>query len=107
MDFINTAKAAVMLNIHPVTLRKKVKKREIPSYRVGKKWLFDPIELEIFIKNSQDRPKQEMGHKENICHVKSLASTKGAKFGTTRSRRPMVNGYAEVLGLTTNNKHRN
>ncbi|WP_077478091.1 helix-turn-helix domain-containing protein [Rodentibacter trehalosifermentans] len=104
MQLIGTKKAAEILDMHPVTLREKAAKEEIPAYKIGKKWKFDPEELENHLKKDKDSPEQEMGHKENLCHVKSSLSKRGAKSGTSRSPRQMVSGYAEVLGLTIKTK---
>lgn len=108
MEFVNTAKAAKILNMHPTTVRERASKKEIPAYKIGKYWKFDPKELEFFVKNSQNRPEQEMGHKENLlCHVNSSLSRRGGKSGITRTPRQRVNGYAEALGLPTKNKQCN
>ncbi|WP_241482401.1 helix-turn-helix domain-containing protein [Muribacter muris] len=107
MELVGTKRAAEILDMHPVTLREKAAKDEIPAYKIGKKWKFDPLELEKYIKKDKDSPEQEMGHKENLCHVKLSRSEKEAKSGISRLRHPMVNGYAEVLGLTIKNKHCN
>ena len=107
MELIGTAKASKILDMHPVTLREKAAKEEIPAYKIGRKWKFDAEELENFVKKDKDRPRQEAGHKENICHVKSYPSKKEVKSGTTHSRRQMVSGYAEALGLSTKIKRCN
>ncbi|MBN6075743.1 helix-turn-helix domain-containing protein [Aggregatibacter actinomycetemcomitans] len=107
MELVGTTKAAKALNLHPVTLRDKAFKKQIPAYKIGREWKFDLEELENFIKKDKDRLEQEAGHKENICHVKSSPSRKEGKYGTTRSRRQMVSAYAEALGLPTKIKRCN
>ncbi|KAA6209613.1 helix-turn-helix domain-containing protein [Avibacterium paragallinarum] len=107
MEFINTEKAAKLLNMHPATVRERAKKKEIPAYKIGKYWRFDPKELEFFVKNSQNRPEQEMGHKENLCHVNSSLSRREGKSGITRTPHQQVIGYAEALGLPTKIKQCN
>ncbi|MCW9717388.1 helix-turn-helix domain-containing protein [Avibacterium sp. 21-599] len=101
MEFVDTTRAAEILNMHKVTVREKAARQEIPAYKVGKHWKFDPKELEFFVKNSQNRPEQEMGHKENLCHVNSSLSRREAKSGITRTPHQQVIGYAEALGLPT------
>ncbi|QDJ13802.1 excisionase [Mergibacter septicus] len=50
MEFVNTTKAAKTLNMHPTTVRERAGKKEIPAYKIGKYWKFDPKELEFFVK---------------------------------------------------------
>lgn len=107
MKFINSAEAAKILNMHTTTLREKAYKKQIPAYKIGKYWKFDPKELEFFVKNSQNRPEQEMGHKENLCHVKSSLLRKEEKSGITRTPLRQVSGYAEALGLPIKTKQCN
>lgn len=38
------------LNMHPTTVRERAGKKEIPAYKIGKYWKFDPKELEFFVK---------------------------------------------------------
>ncbi|WP_448655300.1 helix-turn-helix domain-containing protein [Haemophilus influenzae] len=107
MELIGTVKASKILDMHPVTLREKAAKDEIPAYKIGGKWKFDAVELEKFVKKDKDCSGQVAGHEENICHVKSSPSKKEGKSGTTRSHRRMVSGYAEALGLPTKIKRCN
>ncbi|THA12429.1 helix-turn-helix domain-containing protein [Rodentibacter pneumotropicus] len=104
MQLIGTKKAAEILDMHPVTLREMAAKKEIPAYKIGERWRFDQEELENYVKMDKDSPEQEMGHKENLCHVKSSPSKRGAKSGISRSPRQMVSGYAEALGLAIKTK---
>jgi excisionase family DNA binding protein len=37
---INTKKAACILGVHPNTLLLMARRKEVPAYRVGRRWLF-------------------------------------------------------------------
>lgn len=102
MQFIDTKQAAKMLNIPPALLREKAKSRELPAYKIGKYWRFDPIELEYFIKYGRFSLEQEGDDKEKLCQNNLSASQKEAVTGTTPlHRREVEKEYEEVLRLIT------
>ncbi len=46
---MRTEEAARYLRIHPETLRKKVRAREIPAFKVGREWRFAKSQLEDWL----------------------------------------------------------
>jgi len=57
MSLMNTNQAAEFLGYHPVTIRKKVREREIPAVRVGGQWRFEETVLREWI--AQGCPQQD------------------------------------------------
>jgi excisionase family DNA binding protein len=49
--------AARYLNLSPHTLRSWVQRRRIPHLRLGRRILFDPIELDAFVETNRVDPK--------------------------------------------------
>lgn len=52
-NYISIDDAAEFLNIKPVTLRKWIKDKNVPSHKIGKQWKFKRSELEEWVKSGQ------------------------------------------------------
>lgn len=48
-NYISIEEAAFFLDIKPVTLRKWIKEKDIPSHKIGKQWKFKRSELEEWV----------------------------------------------------------
>jgi excisionase family DNA binding protein len=58
---LDNTEAAKLLNISPFSLRGKVLRREVPFIKIGRRTLFDPVDLRAFIEAAkvQPRPRRE------------------------------------------------
>ena len=52
-NYISIEDAALFLNIKPVTLRKWIKEKRVPAYKIGKQWKFKQTELENWVKSGK------------------------------------------------------
>ena len=52
-NYIGIDDAALFLNIKPVTLRKWIKEKRVPAYKIGKQWKFKQTELENWVKSGK------------------------------------------------------
>jgi len=52
-NYISIEDAALFLNIKPVTLRKWIKEKNVPAYKIGKQWKFKQSELEEWVKSGK------------------------------------------------------
>lgn len=52
-NYIGIEEAALFLNIKPVTLRKWIKDKNVPAYKIGKQWKFKQSELEEWVKSGK------------------------------------------------------
>lgn len=52
-SWINLVSAAEYLNKSPLTIRRWIKKGELPSYKIGKEYLFVKEELDEYIKKQK------------------------------------------------------
>ena len=48
-NYIGIEEAAAFLNIKPVTLRKWIREKSVPAYKIGKQWKFKKSELEEWV----------------------------------------------------------
>ena len=48
-NYISIEEAASFLDIKPVTLRKWIKDKSVPAYKIGKQWKFKRSELEKWV----------------------------------------------------------
>jgi excisionase family DNA binding protein len=58
---LNNQEAAEVLGISPFSLRGKVLRREVPFIKIGRRTLFDPVDLKAFIEKNkvEPRPRRE------------------------------------------------
>lgn len=49
-QFLSAEKAAEMLNIHPMTLKKMARAGEITAGKIGRKWVFLDVDLIEYIR---------------------------------------------------------
>jgi excisionase family DNA binding protein len=54
---LNNQEAAEILGISPFSLRGKVLRREVPFVKIGRRTLFDPVDLHAFIEASKVQPR--------------------------------------------------
>lgn len=99
-QFLSAEKAAEMLDIHPMTLKKKARSGEIPAGKSGRKWVFLDVDLVAYI-----RAQYKAANAAEIepCHsinAKTLRIT-GSRSSKTEEQ------YAAALGLTTERKRKN
>jgi len=61
---LNNNQAAEILGISPFSLRGKVLRREVPFVKIGRRTLFDPVDLKAFIEKNkvEPRPQREVGN---------------------------------------------
>lgn len=52
-NYISIEEAAFFLDIKPVTLRKWIKEKDIPSHKIGKQWKFKRSELDEWVKSGR------------------------------------------------------
>lgn len=52
-NYISIEDAALFLNIKPVTLRKWIRDKSVPAYKIGKQWKFKQSELEEWVKSGK------------------------------------------------------
>jgi excisionase family DNA binding protein len=64
---------AQYLGVPKSTLYKLQQRRELPSYKLGRKLLFDAMEIDEFIKSGKRKPTQHMGTEKQSVR-KSKAS---------------------------------
>ena len=74
---LSLSQMAERLKISPRTLRRHIPKLNIPFIRVGRTMLFDPVKVELYLECTET----------------------GTPSLRTPSRVPVVNKYAERLGL--------
>jgi len=53
--YINTQQASELIGYSIHAIRDKARNKEIPCHRIGRKWLFDPAELEKFVTQGEPR----------------------------------------------------
>jgi len=99
-QFLSAEKAAEMLDIHPMTLKKKARSGEIPAGKSGRKWVFLDVDLVEYIRaqyKAANAPEIEP------CHSTSakIRSTTGYRSSKTEEQ------YAAALGLQTARKRKN
>lgn len=51
-ELLSVKKLAERINISEYNIRQYAREGKIPSYKMGKKWLFDPVEVITAIKNN-------------------------------------------------------
>jgi hypothetical protein len=105
MQLIDVEQAAKMLLMHPVTVRNKARRGEIPAYKLGG-WKFDPVELEKHIKKGTSPAWQDAGQENLACQKVSQHCKSAVKSGITHSLRQTVSEYEKVLGLKTKQKQK-
>ncbi len=54
-QYLNTAQVAKLLSLSIFTIKKYVRERTIPAYKVGRRWLFEKNEIIQWIE-SQKQP---------------------------------------------------
>lgn len=57
-QLLNNEQAAKLLNISPFSLRGKVSRREVPFIKIGRRTLFDPVDLKAFIEAAKVHPRR-------------------------------------------------
>ena len=99
-QFLSAEKAAEMLDIHPMTLKKKARSGEIPAGKSGRKWVFLDVDLVEYIRAQY---KTETAPEIELCHSTSakIRNTIGSRSSKTEEQ------YAAVLGLQTVRKRKN
>jgi excisionase family DNA binding protein len=50
---LNDEQAAALLSIHPKTLQRLARSRQIPAHRVGRYWRYRVSEIDTWLRNSQ------------------------------------------------------
>ncbi len=105
VTMLTVEKAAEQLGYHPETVRQKIKAKEFPAYKQGKRWYIFEQDLENWVKSANNANVQNgMTQMENTPCQNLSSSHNAAQRGTTRSPRQTVSEYANLLGLTTKNK---
>ncbi|WP_392567123.1 hypothetical protein [Utexia brackfieldae] len=96
--------------MHSVTLKYKARKKQIKGYKPGKEWLFLKSDLDYYMQQGENAPRQEVLQRDNKefskCQKRNLsASVYAVASGNTRSHsRTVPAEYAKALGLQTKNK---
>lgn len=52
-NYISIDDASLFLDIKPVTLRKWIKEKSIPTHKIGKQWKFKRSELEEWVNSGK------------------------------------------------------
>lgn len=89
--------AAEFLGLHPVTLRGKARRGEIPGAKIGRSWIFLEVDLIDHIRSQYPlRVMQGDRQEKSICHSTNAKTRPlgGSKSATTDKQ------YKEALGLT-------
>lgn len=55
-DYVTVAEVAKRLNIHPESVRRLIRKGELPARKFANTWLVDKTTLEQFASNYDPRP---------------------------------------------------
>ena len=55
-DYVTVAEAARRLNIHPESVRRLIRKGELPARKFANTWLIEKTTLEQFASNYDPRP---------------------------------------------------
>ncbi|MGA9165212.1 MAG: helix-turn-helix domain-containing protein [Thiobacillus sp.] len=90
--------AAELLGLHPVTLREKARRGEIPGAKIGKSWVFVDVDLIEHIRAQYPLRVMQGDRQEKTLCLSTNAKTRpsgGSKSATTDRQ------YKEALGLTT------
>lgn len=99
-QFLSAEKAAEMLNIHPMTLKKKARSGEIPAGKSGRKWVFLDVDLVAYIRAQYKAA--------NAAEIEPCHSINAKTRHITGSRSSKTEEqYQEALGLPTARKPRN
>jgi len=98
MNTLDLHAAAALLRIHPVTLRTKARRGEIPGARIGKNWVFVEVDLIDYIRSQYPlRVMQGDQQEKSLCHsTNAKTHPSGGSRSTTTDRL-----YKEALGLLT------
>ncbi|MBI2286377.1 MAG: helix-turn-helix domain-containing protein [Nitrosomonadales bacterium] len=93
---LNIEQAAEFLHLHPVTLQRMAKRREVPAAKLGRRWIFLEIDLVAYLRAQYPSRVMRGEHKEvKLCRstdAKILPS--GGSSCTTAEK-----SYREALGL--------
>lgn len=92
--------AAKLLKVHPVTLRAKASRGEIPAAKPSHKWLFVDVDLIEYIR-SQYKPKLEQ--KDGQCHSTNVKTQMPGGLKSSKTEE----SYAAALGLQIKPKLKN
>jgi hypothetical protein len=98
MNTLDLTAAANLLHIHPVTLREKARRGEIPGAKIGKSWVFVELDLIEYIRAQYPLRVMQGDRQENVLCHSTNAKTRpsgGSKSATTDMQ------YKAVLGLKT------
>ena len=99
-QFLTAEKAAEMLNIHPMTLKKMARAGEIAAGKIGRKWVFVDVDLIEYIR-AQYKP-------ATAAQIETCHSTSAKIHHITGSRSSRTEElYAAALGLTTEKRRKN
>ena len=98
MKTLDLHAAAELLGLHPVTLRGKARRGEIPGAKIGKGWVFVDVDLIDHIRAQYPlRVMQGDRQEQTLCHsTNAKTRPSGGSNSVTTDRR-----YKEALGLTT------
>lgn len=96
MKTLNAHAAAELLRLHPVTLKEKARRGEIPGAKIGKNWVFVDVDLIEHIRSQYPlRVMQGDRTEEMLCHSTNAKTrlSGGLKSATTDRL------YKQALGL--------
>lgn len=98
MKTLDLHAAAELLHVHPVTLREKARRGEIPGAKIGKGWVFVDVDLLEHIRSQYPaRVMQGDLQEKSECHsTDARTRPSGGSSSTTWEGR-----YKEALGLPT------
>ncbi|SJM94965.1 helix-turn-helix domain-containing protein [Crenothrix polyspora] len=101
MKTLNLEEAAEFLKMHPVTLRRKANKGDVPGRKVGRAWVFIMEHLADFVSGRYPEPRRELRlidggkqQEENKCR-----SINAGKRGGFNSKPQTGKEYSSLLGL--------
>jgi hypothetical protein len=98
MNTLDLNAAAALLCIHPVTLRDKARRGEIPGAKIGKSWVFVELDLIEHIRAQYPLRVMQGDRQEKVlCHsTNAKTRPSGGSRSATTDRL-----YKEALGLKT------
>lgn len=104
MAILNLKAAALLLHIHPQTLRARAASGLIPGAKIGRAWVFVEVDIIAYVRAQYDLRVPKGDHTgDNVCHFSSVTihPTGGSKSLTKDDQ------YSVLLGLPTSAAHRN
>jgi len=57
-QWLTVEQVASLLHATPYTVRSYAKAETLRGYKPGKRWLFDPADVEAFLEAAQNRPRE-------------------------------------------------